>query len=151
MSTFAEILDLFVSVVSKGNDFTPEGVEKAFETFKGSLRVHEHKPKAYASAAPTEFVKTTLKEAAQAARAPVYIIAKINKYGNMESSDYPGLIFKKDAKDRWVAIGLQGDGPNIEPLTMNSLLVCVSCGWLYDKTNISGSAKLANHELGTTL
>ena len=151
MSSFAEILDLFVSLVAKANDYTPAGIEKAFEAFRNSLRVHEHKPKAHASAAPNEFVKTTLKEAALAARTPVYIIAKPNKYGNMESTDYPGLVFKKDDKDRWVAFGLQGDGPNVEPLTLNALLVCSSAGWLYDKTNLAGSAKLANSELGVTL
>ena len=150
MSNFEEILDLFVSLVIQGKDFTAQGIEVAFTTFCASLKVHEHKPKVNSSALPGEFVKTTLKEAAEKCRVPVYIIADINKYGNMESVDYPGLIFKKDDQNRWVAIGLQ-DGPNIAPLTMNALLCAMGNGWRYDKNNVSGSAKAASSDLGVTI
>ena len=150
MSNYEEILDLFVSLVVASNDYTPQSVEKSFVAFCASLRVHEHKPKGNSNAPSDSFVRSSLKEAAQKAKLPVYIIADINKYGNMESADYPGLIFEKDANGQWVAVGLQ-DGPKLAPLTMNALLVCSSNGFRYDRNRVTGSAKLATSELGVDL
>ena len=150
MSNYEEILDLFVSLVVASNDYTPQGVEKSFVAFCASLRVHDHKPKGNSNAPSDSFVRTTLKDAAQKCKTPIYIIADINKYGNMESADYPGLIFEKDAEGQWVAVGLQ-DGPKLAPLTTNSLLVAMSNGWRFDKNRVTGSAKLATCDLGVEM
>ncbi len=145
MSSFSEILNLFVKLITDGNDFTEVGVEKAFKKFVDSLKVHEHKPRINTQYTG-DYVKTTLKQTAEAAKQPVYITAEKNKYGNMESTIYPGLIFIEESPNRWIAHGLQ-DSANIAPLTMNVALVCQANGWRYDGNNLSGSAKATTSPL----
>jgi len=148
MSSYEAILNLFVDLVIKSNDFTVDGIEKAFQKFKESLTVHEHKPKN--SSAPSDFVKTTLREAVERAKQPVYIIADYNRFGNLESKDYPGLIFIKNGENQLIAHGIQ-DGSKIQPLTMNAILCCMANGWLYDRKNTAGSANVCENPMATVV
>ena len=145
MSSLSEILNLFVKLVIDGNDFTEAGINKAFEKFDNSLKIHEHKPKINTQF-NGDYVKTTLKQTAEAAKQPVFITADKNKYGNIESTIYPGLIFIEESPSKWIAHGLQ-DGANIAPLTMNVALVCQANGWRYDGNNLTGSAKATTSPL----
>ena len=147
MASYAEILDGFVNLIVKGNDFSAGGVEIAFAEFCKSLKEIEHKP-IPAVNDRSGYVKTTLKEAVEAAKLPVYIVASKNSQGNMEWELYPGLVIKPDPDkpDSWIAHGLQ-DGPSIAPLTMNAVLVCQANGVKYDGKNLSGSAKMTSTPL----
>ena len=147
MTTRIEILELFIKQVVQRGDYSPAGVEMAFDIFCKTVSEHQHKPKERApNMKQGDFVKTTLKEAAEAARAPIYIPACLNQYGNMESTVCPGLVFKEDGDGRWYAHGIQ-DGEKIAPLSMNYVLVCAGNGWRYDETNLSGSAVATSSEL----
>jgi hypothetical protein len=127
------ILRLFGKLVVEGGDYTPAGVEKAFLTFCSSLEEKEVKK----TLIPDDgnFVKTTLKDAIECAKTPILIKVKKNAYGNLESEDVPGLLFKEDegesGKERPYAYGIQ-DGPHVAPLNMNMLLVCYANGFRYD-------------------
>jgi len=142
---YSQVLQPFVTRLRKGGDFSAKGVEAAFQAFVDSLEIKVYKPPAVES---SSYVKTTLQEAVENSKRPVQIAAEINRFGNMESLVYPGLIFKEDPADKqWTAHGLQDDSGNVVPLTMNAVLVCRANGWRFDGKNLAGSAKLVSSEL----
>tara|TARA_R110001599_G_scaffold129873_1_gene304558 strand:+ start:14589 stop:15128 length:540 start_codon:yes stop_codon:yes gene_type:complete len=171
MSDYKTILGLFVSKIKTYNT---EGVELAFIEFEKSLTEKVHAPKNN-HLKGGEYIKTSLAEAAEAAKLPVYITVKKNGYGNMESTVYPGLIFIEQSASgdkientnsistnnnnnapsgdigknngrNWVAHAVQ-DGKDLRPLDMNVTLVCQANGWRFDKNNLIGSAEKISSDL----
>lgn len=145
MSDYKSILELFVKKIT---DFTVEGVEDAFIVFERSLTEKVHAPR-HDRLKTTEYIKTSLAEAAEAAKLPVFITTKKNAYGNEESTVYPGLIFVQKG-DSWIAHAIQ-DGKELRPLDMNVALVCQSNGWQFDKNNLIGSATKISSDLKVDL
>ena len=81
----------------------------------------------------------------------------MNDYGNLESTIYPGLVFKKFTEDTpngpeeyHVCIGFQ-DAANIAPLSINQLRVCQANGWRFDVNNTVGCAKTVTSEYAVKL
>lgn len=142
---YRKVLDPFVSRLRKAGDYTPAGVEAAFKAFVDSLEVKVYKPPAVESSG---YVKTTLQEAVEASKRSVQISAEKNRFGNMESTVYPGLIFQQDEQDgQWTAVGLQDDNGSVVHLNMNAVLVCRGNGWRFDGRRLAGSATLVSSEL----
>ena len=152
---YKEILELYTSVVIKKGDYSQAGLESAFNEFCDTLTIpkYEYKPPKQ-NIDNNHYVKTTLAEAIQRAKLPVMISVEKNKYGNWESTVYPGLIFKeinvctdpKHPKMQYVCIGFQ-DGEKIAPLSMNQLRICQANGWMFDTSNTVGCAKTVSSDL----
>jgi hypothetical protein len=143
---YQEILKIYVDIIIKQGDYSVQGIESAFIEFCNSLKKHEIKPRVIAKDADeTNYVKTTLAEAIQRARLPVHITVQRNKHGNLESTVYPGLIFK-EVNGANICVGFQ-DGEKIAPLSMNQVRICQANGYRFDVTNTVGSAKTVDSEL----
>lgn len=140
----AKVIAIFTELIVKNGDFTPDGIEYAFETFCKNIKVQEISPAAkYAPG----FVKSSIDAAIEAAKQPVYIPCKPNKYGNMECTIIPGLLVKQLGPNDAIAYGVQ-DGPNIGKLSINQLLACQANGFKYDRNNTVGSAQRCTSDLG---
>ncbi len=143
-SECAKVITILTEMIIKNNDFTPDGIEYAFEIFCKNIRVQEVSPAArYAPG----FVKSSIDAAIEAAKQPVYIPYKINSYGNKECTIIPGLLVKEIGPNDVIAYGVQ-DGPNIGKLSINQLLACQANGFKYDKNNTVGSAQRCSSDLG---
>lgn len=147
MSVYLKALKPFVDLLVEKGDFTVAGVEAAFDAFSKSLSVKEYKPIVVTDSSSE---KTTLKEAAEKAKLPIYLTVEKNSEGNFESTVYRGLVFKEAEGGVWVAFGLQ-DGKNIVPLTMNAVYACRANGWRYNSNNLVGSAAETKSELRVVL
>lgn len=139
------LLTIFTEYIVKFGDFSPAGVEISFQKFVDSLKVKEP---AAAMPNPSAYTKTTLEEAIQKAKLPVYVPVFRNKWGHWESTICKGLLFSDEDARNAIAIGDQGDDGSIQPLTMNQLFVCQSNGWFYKKSNTTGSAAACSNTLG---
>lgn len=139
------ILKLYIDVVKQNKDYTVAGLEKAFKTFADSLNQKTITPPPR-NLEPGDYVRTTLADAAKAANKPIVIPTFVNKFGNIESRHIQGLIFQKDENDNVFAIGVQ-DGPNIMPLSMHYVRLCMTNGYRYKQSNTVGSAQSATNEL----
>lgn len=148
----SDIKTILGAYVSKIKEFSEEGLEEAFVLFQKSLveKIHESKNHHLGN---DDYIKTSLAETAKNAKLPVFITVKENEYGNMESTDYPGLIFvnmkrqtEEGEKDRWIAHALQ-DGSELRPLDMNVAIVCAGNGWEFDRDNLVGSAQKISSDL----
>lgn len=148
MTEYLGPIGIFVKILVESDNFTPSGVEVAFEKFTQSLQVHEHKPRRGATN-ESRYIKTTLRDAVEKARLPVYIPVMRNDHGNLESTVYRGLVFKT-IEGKNVAIGIQ-DGEKIAPLSINQLRVCEANGWQYDASNVVGSAATMGGDLAVNL
>lgn len=140
MSDRRKILDLFVGKLIAAGNFTVQGVEKAFEAFVNSLEERNVAPPPKTNDGG-EYIKTSLKAAADAAKRPIFILYFNNDYGNKESQHIKGLLIDEDEIGAY-AYGVQ-DGPNVLPLTMREVTACMANGFRYKGANTSGSAQHA--------
>jgi len=140
----AKIITILTEMLLKGGDFSVDGVEYVFEVFCKNIKVKE--APVTARFAPG-FVKSSIDAAIEAAKQPVYIPYKVNKYGNMECTIIPGLLIKELGPNDAIAYGVQ-DGPNVGKLSINQLLACQANGFKYDKNNTVGSARQCTSDLG---
>ena len=150
---YEEILRLYTKIVLKNGKFDVDGLQRAFKEFCASLAVQPVKPKPIATTNNSSYVKTTLAEAIQRAKQPVVIPVKTNEHGNLESTIYPGLVFKevKDGDETYhVCYGFQ-DGKNIAPLSINQLRVCQANGWRFDVNNTVGCATTVSSDYAVKL
>jgi hypothetical protein len=142
-----KILTTFADIIIRGGDYTSNGIELAFTQFCDTVKVKQYAATPKMSGG---FVRTTINEAIEAARQPVYIPCKINQHGNLESENFPGMLVKQIGEHDCIVYGIQ-DGPRVAPLSLNWLLVCQANGLKYDKSNTVGCAETTTSILGMTL
>lgn len=142
-----KILSTFADIIIRNGDYTPKGIEQAFSQFCDTVKVKQYAPVQKMTGG---FVRTTINEAIEAAKQPVYIPCRLNQYGNLESENFPGMLVKQIGEHDCIVYGIQ-DGPRIAPLSLNWLLVCQANGLKYDKSNTVGCAETATSILGMTL